>query len=96
MEIPEKYQQMYAQLESVGNCQKAPCQTIARGAANDIQASVREWYTYTKEFFDGTITIDVWAQKHRENVAKYFTDSLAAAGISQSDLEYPQNKPSGI
>lgn len=96
VEIPEKYQQMYAQLESVGNCQKAPCQTIARGAANDIQASVREWYTYTKEFFDGTITIDVWAQKHRENVAKYFTDSLAAAGISQSDLEYPQNKPSGI
>lgn len=95
VELPEKYADMYADLVSVGNCQKSPCQTIARGAANDVQASVREWYTYTHAFFKGEIDIDEWAAKHRENVMKYFDDSLKAAGISRADLEYPQNRPSG-
>lgn len=95
VELPEKYEQMYADLVPVGNCQKSPCQTIARGAANDVQASVREWYTYTQEYFNGQITIDEWAEKHKQNVNKYFDDSLRAAGISRNDLLYPQNRPSG-
>lgn len=96
VELPEKYAEMYADLVPVGNCQKSPCQTIARGAANDVQASVREWYTYTQSYFDGKININEWGNKHRENVMKYFDDSLRAAGISRDDLNYPQNRPSGI
>ena len=95
MELPEKYAKMYADLTPVGNCQKSPCQTIARGAANDIQASVREWYTYTQDFFNNKIDISQWSEKHAQNVKKYFDNSLRAAGISRNDLRYPQNSPSG-
>lgn len=95
VELPEKYAEMYADLVPIGNCQKSPCQTIARGAANDVQASVREWYTYTQDYFQGEIDIDEWARLHKVNVMKYFDDSLRAAGIGYNDLQYPQNRPTG-
>ena len=95
VQLPEEYASLFENLTLVGNCQKGYGQMIARGAPEDVQESLREWYTYTQDFFTGKITVDDWASKHKTNVYKYFKDSLVAAKINESDLDNPANAPTG-
>ena len=95
VELPEKYAKLFDGLEFIGNCQKGFGQAMSRGAPGDVQESLRDWYQYTQDFFNGTIDVDAWGEKHQANVEKYFLDSLTAMKIQESDLDNPQNEPTG-
>ena len=95
VQLPDEYAQLFENLKFVGNTQKGYGQMMARGAPGDVQNSLREWYDYSQQFLNGKITVDEWAAKHKENVMKYLDDSLAAAKISRTDLDNPQNEPTG-
>jgi raffinose/stachyose/melibiose transport system substrate-binding protein len=56
---------------------------------------LRDWYQYTQDLLNGKIKTDDWGKKHKENVMKYLKDSLKAAKINESDLDNPQNAPTG-
>lgn len=93
--LPEEYYVLYKDIEFIGNSQKGAGNIIARGCPGDVQESLREWYTYTQEFFEGDITVDAWADAHQANIMKYLDDALAASKISRTDLENPGNEPTG-
>lgn len=95
VELPKEYADMFTNLSFIGNCQKGFGQMIARGAPNDVQQSLRDWYNYSEQFLNGEISVDQWASSHKANVSKYFNDSLKAAGVNASDLDNPQNAPTG-
>jgi hypothetical protein len=96
--MPEEYAEIYEGLYPIGNVQKPPCQTLARGAPNEIQQSNREWHNYTVTYFKSGKTpadLDAWAAAHQNNIMNYMDDSLSSAGIARSDLNNPQNRPVG-
>lgn len=95
VDLPPEYASLFSNIKFIGNVQKGFGQMIARGAPRDVQESLREWYNYTQEFLNGKITVDNWANKHKANVMKYLPDSMKADKISESDLNNPQNAPSG-
>jgi raffinose/stachyose/melibiose transport system substrate-binding protein len=95
VELPAEYADMFKNLTFIGNCQKGYGQMIARGAPGDVQQSLRDWYNYSESFLNGEMTVDQWAAKHKANVEKYFTDALKVAQINASDLDNPQNAPTG-
>lgn len=93
--LPAEYADLFKDLQFIGNCQKGYGQMMARGAPGDVQQSLRDWYDYSQKFLSGKITIEDWAAQHKANVTKYFSDSLAAAKINATDLDNPQNAPTG-
>lgn len=95
VELPAEYADMFSNLSFIGNVQKGWGVAMARGACGDVQQSLRDWYNYSESFLNGEITVDQWASKHKDNINKYFTDSLKAQGINASDLDNPQNAPTG-
>ena len=95
VELPTAYADMFKDLKFIGNVQKGDGVLMARGAPNDVQQSLRDWYDYTQQFFNSKITVDKWAQEHKSNVMKYLNDSLKAAQVNLSDLDNPQNAPTG-
>lgn len=95
VELPPEYASLFKDLKFIGNCQKGQGQMMARGAPGDVQESLRDWYQYTQDFFNGKINVDQWAAKHKENILKYFPQALKAAKINESDLNNPQNAPTG-
>jgi raffinose/stachyose/melibiose transport system substrate-binding protein len=95
VELPPEYASLFTELKFIGNVQKGYGQAIARGAPNDVQESLRDWYQYTQDLLNGKIKTDDWGKKHKENVMKYLKDSLKAAKINESDLDNPQNAPTG-
>lgn len=95
VELPSEYAAMFKDLKFIGNCQKGFGQMMARGAPGDVQESLREWYKYTQDFFTGKIDVDQWAKLHKDNILKYFPESLKASKINESDLDNPQNAPTG-
>ncbi|SCH60019.1 Uncharacterised protein [uncultured Ruminococcus sp.] len=95
VEIPGEYADLFDGLTFIGNCQKGYGQMMARGAPGDVQNSLREWYDYSQKFLTGQISIDEWASMHKDNIMKYLDDSLAGSKISRSDLDNPQNEPTG-
>lgn len=95
VELPAEFASLFENLKFIGNCQKGFGVMLARGAPNDVQESLRDWYKYTQDYFTGTIAIDEWASKHKANIMKYLPDSMKAAKVLESDLENPQNAPSG-
>lgn len=95
VELPKEYADMFSNLSFIGNCQKGNGVLIARGAPGDVQQSLRDWYNYSEQFLNGEISVDQWASSHKANISKYFNDSLKTAGINASDLDNPQNAPTG-
>ena len=93
--LPAEYADLFSELDFIGNAQKGYGQMISRGAPGDVQQSLRDWYGYSQELLEGKITVDQWAAKHKENVMKYLPDALAASKINASDLDNPQNAPTG-
>ncbi|MEA4888848.1 MAG: extracellular solute-binding protein [Clostridiaceae bacterium] len=95
VELPAEYAAMFDNLSFIGNCQKGYGQMMARGAPGDVQESLREWYGYSQEFLSGDITIDQWAADHKANVAKYLDTAMTNSKVQKSDLDNPQNAPTG-
>lgn len=94
VELPEEYAAMFSNLSFIGNCQKGYGQALARGIG-DNQEALRDWYGYTMDLMLGKIDIDKWAELHQENQMKHLPDVLAANKINPSDLDSPQNEPTG-
>ena len=95
VELPQKYAVLFEDIEFIGNCQKGHGGALARGAPGDVQESLRDWYQYTQDFFNGRIDVDRWAELHQENVMKYYPVWMSNSRILESDLDNPQNAPSG-
>lgn len=95
VELPDEYAAMFKDLTFIGNMQKGATYLLARGAPFDIPESTREWYQYTQDYFNGKIDVNLWAQKHKDNVFKYLDQAMKSRGISENDLKNPQNAPTG-
>ena len=96
--LPEEVGVLFEGLEFIGNCQKGSGTMLARGMAStngDIQESYRQFYDYSYEYLSGKTTIDDWLAAHKANLEQYFPESMEKSGISESDLENPQNAPTG-
>lgn len=85
--------EMFANIQYIGNVQKGFGQALARGIG-DNQEALRAWYGYSMDFLDGKITVDEWAEKHQENQMHYARENIKDS-ISDTDLENPQNEPTG-
>ena len=94
VELPADIQAMFDQLELIGNCQKGCAAWLARGMS-DVQESVRDFYRYSYDYLTGKITIDDWLTSHQKNIDTYIVDAMASSEVSESDLENPQNEPTG-
>jgi ABC-type glycerol-3-phosphate transport system substrate-binding protein len=94
IELEGELATMFANITYIGNCQKGFCQALARGIGDD-QEALRAWYTYSMDFLDGKITVDEWAEMHQANQTQYAPNVMAASKISMTDLENPQNEPTG-
>lgn len=94
VQLPAQYADLFKDLEFIGNAQKGYGQLIARGIA-DIQQSLRDWYGYSQELLTGKINVDKWASMNKTNILKYFDDALLGSKINASDLDNPQNAPTG-
>jgi len=95
VELPPKYAQLFEGIEFIGNCQKGYGGTLSRGAPGDVQESLRDWYQYTQDFLNGRINVDEWANQHQANIEKYYPVWMSNSKILESDLDNPQNEPSG-
>ncbi len=95
VELPDEYALMFEDLEFIGNVQKSYGASMARGAPADVQESLREWYSYTQDLLTGRISIDRWATLHQENIMRYIDVSMRSENVSRSDIENPQNTPTG-
>jgi ABC-type glycerol-3-phosphate transport system substrate-binding protein len=98
VELPAELKDAYSSLSFIGNAQKGYSQMLARGmagSAGDIQESYRAFYDYSYDFLNGDITVDDWVKKHQENVDTYLQTAMETSGISEKDLENPQNAPTG-
>lgn len=98
VELPEDVAVLFEGLEFIGNCQKGSGTMLARGMAStngDIQESYRQFYDYSYDYLSGKTTIDDWLAAHKANLEQYFPESMEKSGISESDLENPQNAPTG-
>ena len=93
--LPVQYSDLFKDLQFIGNSQKGFGQMVARGAPGDVQQSLRDWYGYSQQFLIGKITVDQWATQHKANIMKYFNDALKASKINPTDLDNPQNAPTG-
>ena len=94
VELPEEIQAMFDNLSFIGNCQKGYGQALARGIG-DNQEALRAWYGYTMDYMNGKIDIDTWGEMHQANQMKYFPELLKSSNINPSDLDNPQNAPTG-
>ena len=98
VELPTDIQDSFASLSFIGNCQKGNGQKLARGmsgSAGDIDASYRLFYDYTYKFLNGSIDIEEWIKEHCANIDQYKEEAMISSGISASDLEHPENQPTG-
>lgn len=95
VEVPSVYAAMFENLEFIGNAQKGFGNAIARGVPGDVQESLRDWYSYTQDFFTGKIDIDAWGSMHQNNLITYKDVSLQAQKVGPNDLLNPQNTPTG-
>lgn len=93
-ELPEDIAGLFENLSFIGNCQKGYGQALARGIG-DNQEALRAWYGYTMDYLNGNIDIDTWGTMHQENQMKYFPEMLTASKINMTDLDNPQNAPTG-
>jgi ABC-type glycerol-3-phosphate transport system substrate-binding protein len=92
--VPDFMKSTFANIQYIGNCQKGFGQALARGIG-DNQEALRAWYGYSMDYLNGKITIEDWATQHQANQMKYLDAQLAANKINPSDLDTPQNAPSG-
>ncbi|MBC7958252.1 MAG: hypothetical protein H7X94_00160, partial [Vallitaleaceae bacterium] len=93
VELPAEYGAMFENLSFIGNAQKGFSSSLSRGVPGDVQESLRDWYGYTNDFFNGVITVDQWGDLHKANIMKYLPDSMAAYKITEEDLKNPQMQP---
>ncbi|MGL1891399.1 MAG: ABC transporter substrate-binding protein [Spirochaetaceae bacterium] len=96
VELPAEYGAMFENLDFIGNVQKGFGQAIARGVPGDVQESLREWYSYTQDYFTNKIDVDQWGAFHQKNLETHIDASLQAQKIGRNDLLNPQNTPAGI
>ncbi|NLG24035.1 MAG: extracellular solute-binding protein [Clostridiales bacterium] len=94
VKLPGDYQAMFDNLSFIGNCQKGFGQALARGIG-DNQEALRAWYGYSMDLLNGKIDIDTWGAMHQENQMKYLPEVLKAGKMNPSDLDNPQNAPTG-
>lgn len=98
VELPANIQAMFDNLTFIGNGQKGFGNKLARGMAGsegDIQESYRQFYDYSYNFLSGNTDVDGWLASHRANVEQYLDEAMKLSGISRTDLENPQNAPTG-
>ncbi|RHP32838.1 ABC transporter substrate-binding protein [Lachnotalea sp. AF33-28] len=98
VKLPADIQASFDNLSFIGNCQKGNGQKLARGmsgSSGDIDASYRLFYDYTYKFLSGDIDIEAWVKEHCANIDQYKEEAMISSGISASDLEHPENQPTG-
>ena len=98
VELPTDIAESFANLSFIGNCQKGYGQKLARGmsgSAGDIDASYRAFYDYSYNFLTGKIGIEDWIAAHQKNILTYLPEAMSTSGVSDADLENPQNAPVG-
>ena len=65
------------------------------GVNGDIQESYRQFYDYSYRYLNGEINVDEFLAEHKANIMQYLPEALSSSGISEKDLENPQNAPTG-
>lgn len=96
--LPEEIQSMFDNLSFIGNCQKGSGVKLARGmsgSSGDITESYRQFYDYSYRYLTGEIDLEQWIAEHQANIDQYLPTAMETSGISEADLENPQNAPSG-
>ena len=98
VEYPDDIQNAFSSLTFIGNCQKGNGCRLARGLSGvngDIQESYRQFYDYSYRYLNGEINVDEFLAEHKANIMQYLPEALSSSGISEKDLENPQNAPTG-
>ncbi len=91
---PEEMQAAFDGLNMIGNVQKDFCNQLARGIGESAE-NFRTFYEYSYDFLTGAIDVDTWAEKHQENIMSHLESAMEEKGVGMSDLENPQNEPTG-
>lgn len=97
-ELPGDVQSMFDSLTFIGNVQKGNGVRLARGlagSAGDITESYRLFYDYCYRYLTGEIDIEQWITEHCANIEQYLPEAMTTSGVSMTDIENPQNAPTG-
>ena len=91
---PEDIQNAFNNLTFVGNCQKDFNNLLARGIGESAE-TFRNFYKYSYNYLSGAITIDEWLADHQKNIEDNLSGAMEEKSVGVSDLENPQNEPTG-
>ena len=90
----ERLAALLSNITYIGNVQKGLGVPCCKGGEFGADGN-RNWYDFTVSFLKGEITIDEWGEKCDETLASHWDTMMESRGISESDLETPQNEPTG-
>jgi len=95
VELPPNLKEVFEGIELLGDAGGSNGGRMGRGVPSDVQESLRDWYTYTYEYLVGNIDIDEWGRRNQANAETYMPSAMPGMGVGFSDLDNPQNRPTG-
>lgn len=94
VQYPDEINAAYEKLTFIGNCQKDFANLLARGIGESAE-TFRAFYDYSQEFLRGNISIEDWITKHQKNIMDNLESTALEKGVGLSDLDNPENEPTG-
>lgn len=94
VQYPDEINAAYEKLTFIGNCQKDFANLLARGIGESAE-TYRAFYDYSQEFLRGNISIEDWITKHQKNIMDNLESTALEKGVGLSDLDNPENEPTG-
>jgi len=99
VDLPSPYKERFANVQLIGNTEKATAGTYRSRGLNDYQPMVREWTDLAQQYFQGEITIDKFLADYQASLTNLFpqmvTDHLRWQGGLDA-LKTPEKKPEVI
>jgi ABC-type glycerol-3-phosphate transport system substrate-binding protein len=99
VQLPELYAQRFANVDLIGNTEKATAGTYRSRGLNDYQPMVREWVDLAQQYFDGQIMVDEFLTGYQTAMEANFETMLTehlnwADGLAA--LDNPEKQPEKI
>ena len=99
VELPQLYADRFANVNLIGNTEKATAGTYRSRGLNDYQPMIREWVDLAQQYFDGKISVDEFLTKYQASLEGNF-ETMVIEHLKWADgldaLQTPEKKPEKI
>jgi len=99
VELPQLYADRFANVDLIGNTEKATAGTYRSRGLSDYQPMIREWVDLAQQYFDGKITVDDFLTKYQASLEANF-ETMVIEHLKWADgvdaLQTPEKEPEKI